>query len=109
MLNLEKATVSLSWKNWENADGTTRFSIDANVSSSTDDGGKLYFHFPVYPVREMRKTIRDTLEAVEKITGSAYGVFEVSGLVSVIKGKDGAKPCLVLKTLAVKKNDKATK
>lgn len=109
MFQIDKAVVSLSWKNWENADGTTRFSIEASVSSSTEDGGKLYAHFPVYPVREIRAKVKETLEAVEKITGSAYGVFDVSGLFSVIKGKEGAKPCLVLKSCEVRKTESASR
>lgn len=104
MLQIVNGVVSLSWKNWENADGTTRFSIEANISSSTEDGAKLYYHFPVYPVREIRASVREKLEAVEKITGSAYGVFEVSGLFSVHRGKDKESvPCLVIKSLDVKK------
>lgn len=106
MISIDKGVISLSWKNWENDDGTTRFSIDATISSTEQDGKtKLYEHIPVFAIRTEKEAVRNLLESVEKVTGSAYGVFDFSGLFSIRKTKEGQRPVLILKSLAIRKDN----
>ena len=105
MISVDKGVISLSWKNWQNDDGTTRFTIEATISSTEQDGKtKLYEHIPVYAVRTEQAGVRALLESVEKITGSSYGVFDFSGLFSIRKTKDAQRPIIILRSLSLRKN-----